>query len=67
MDQAAAPLLNALAGCHAADRTGSRRRAAARAAMLAVAGHRGDLLISRDAHKSVVAWLIFAGVRPPRR
>src|SRR3978361_1967896 len=36
-----------------------------KAAMLAVAGGRGQLLIGRDAHKSVVAGLIFAGVEPP--
>jgi arginine decarboxylase len=35
-----------------------------KAAMLAVAGHRGDLLLGRDAHKSVVAGLIFSGLRP---
>jgi arginine decarboxylase len=35
-----------------------------KAAMLAVAGGRGDLLISRDAHKSVVAGLVFSGVQP---
>jgi arginine decarboxylase len=35
-----------------------------KAAMLAVAGHEGDLLLSRDAHKSVVAGLIFSGPRP---
>jgi arginine decarboxylase len=35
-----------------------------KAAMLAVAGHDGDLLLSRDAHKSVVAGLIFSGLRP---
>lgn len=35
-----------------------------KAAMLAVAGGRGDLLISRDAHKSVVAGLVFGGVQP---
>jgi arginine decarboxylase len=35
-----------------------------KAAMLAVAGGRGDLLVSRDAHKSVVAGLIFSGVQP---
>jgi arginine/lysine/ornithine decarboxylase len=35
-----------------------------KAAMLAVAGHEGDLLLSRDAHKSVVAGLIFSGLRP---
>jgi lysine decarboxylase len=32
-----------------------------KAAMLAVAGGRGDLLISRDAQKSVVAGLVFGG------
>lgn len=35
-----------------------------KAAMLAVAGHDGELLISRDAHKSIVAGLILAGVEP---
>ncbi|MBV9425442.1 MAG: hypothetical protein JOZ98_21220 [Solirubrobacterales bacterium] len=35
-----------------------------KAAMLAVAGHEGDLLLGRDAHKSVVAGLIFSGLRP---
>src|ERR1700716_1072825 len=35
-----------------------------KAAMLAVAGHGGDLVISRDAHKSVVAGLVFSGLRP---
>jgi arginine/lysine/ornithine decarboxylase len=35
-----------------------------KAAMLAVAGGKGDLLVSRDAHKSVVAGLVFSGVRP---
>jgi len=35
-----------------------------KAAMLAVAGGRGELLVSRDAHKSAVAGLIFAGVEP---
>ena len=35
-----------------------------KAAMLAVAGHEGDLLLPRDAHKSVVAGLIFSGLRP---
>jgi arginine/lysine/ornithine decarboxylase len=35
-----------------------------KAAMLAVVGHEGDLLMSRDAHKSVVAGLIFSGMRP---
>jgi arginine/lysine/ornithine decarboxylase len=35
-----------------------------KAAMLAVAGGTGDLLISRDAHKSVVAGLVFSGVQP---
>ncbi|MBV9383467.1 MAG: ornithine decarboxylase [Streptosporangiaceae bacterium] len=35
-----------------------------KAAMLAVAGGRGGLLVSRDAHKSVVAGLVFGGVQP---
>ncbi len=35
-----------------------------KSAMLAVAGHDGELLLSRDAHKSVVAGLIFSGLRP---
>jgi arginine/lysine/ornithine decarboxylase len=35
-----------------------------KAAMLAVAGGNGELLVSRDAHKSVVAGLVFAGVEP---
>ena len=35
-----------------------------KAAMLAVAGNSRELLVSRDAHKSVVAGLIFAGVEP---
>lgn len=35
-----------------------------KAAMLAVAGHDGDLLLPRDAHKSVVAGLIFSGLLP---
>jgi arginine decarboxylase len=35
-----------------------------KAAMLAVAGHDRELLIGRDAHKSVVAGLIFSGMRP---
>ena len=35
-----------------------------KAAMLAVTGGSGDLLISRDAHKSVVAGLVFSGVQP---
>jgi arginine decarboxylase len=35
-----------------------------KAAMLAVAGGRGSLLVSRDAHKSVVAGLIFGGLQP---
>jgi arginine/lysine/ornithine decarboxylase len=35
-----------------------------KAAMLAVAGHEADLLLGRDAHKSVVAGLIFSGLRP---
>jgi arginine decarboxylase len=32
--------------------------------MLAVAGGHGELLVSRDAHKSVVAGLVFGGVQP---
>ena len=35
-----------------------------KAAMLAVTGLGGDLLISRDAHKSVTAGLIFSGLQP---
>ncbi|HEX3426995.1 MAG TPA: hypothetical protein VHT30_12740 [Acidimicrobiales bacterium] len=35
-----------------------------KAAMLAVAGGYGDLLVSRDAHKSVVAGLVFSGLQP---
>ena len=35
-----------------------------KAAMLAVAGGEGELLVSRDAHKSVVAGLVFGGIRP---
>lgn len=35
-----------------------------KAAMLAVARSHHDLLVSRDAHKSVVAGLIFSGVQP---
>ena len=35
-----------------------------KAAMLAVAGGKGELLVGRDAHKSVVAGLIFSGVQP---
>ena len=35
-----------------------------KAAMLAVAGHHGELLLGRDAHKSVEAGLIFSGLRP---
>ena len=35
-----------------------------KAAMLAVAGVSGDLLVSRDAHKSVTAGLIFSGLQP---
>jgi arginine/lysine/ornithine decarboxylase len=34
------------------------------AAMLAVAGGKGELLVGRDAHKSVTAGLIFSGVQP---
>ncbi|MCU1593749.1 MAG: lysine decarboxylase [Frankiales bacterium] len=36
----------------------------AKAAMLAVAGTEGDLLLGRDAHKSVVAGLVFSGLQP---
>ncbi|MFF5079426.1 aminotransferase class I/II-fold pyridoxal phosphate-dependent enzyme [Actinoplanes sp. NPDC000266] len=35
-----------------------------KAAMLAVAGGQGELLIGRDAHKSVTAGLVFTGVEP---
>lgn len=35
-----------------------------KAAMLAVAGGKGELLVGRDAHKSVTAGLIFSGVQP---
>jgi arginine/lysine/ornithine decarboxylase len=35
-----------------------------KSAMLAVAGHEGTLLLGRDAHKSVVAGLIFSGLNP---
>lgn len=35
-----------------------------KAAMLAVAGGDGELILGRDAHKSVTAGLIFAGVQP---
>src|SRR3981081_3201346 len=35
-----------------------------RPARRAVAGQAGDLLLSRDTHKSVVAGLIFSGLRP---
>jgi arginine/lysine/ornithine decarboxylase len=35
-----------------------------KAAMLAVAGHDGHLILSRDVHKSVTAGLIFSGVQP---
>ncbi len=35
-----------------------------KAAMLAVTGHDGHLLLSRDVHKSVVAGLVFSGVQP---
>lgn len=37
-----------------------------KAAMLAVAGGQGELLISRDAHKSVVAGLVFRQLLVPR-
>jgi arginine/lysine/ornithine decarboxylase len=35
-----------------------------KAAMLAVAGGKGQLLVSRDVHRSVVAGLVFAGLMP---
>jgi arginine/lysine/ornithine decarboxylase len=35
-----------------------------KAAVLAVAAGKGDLLVSRDAHKSIVAGLIFSGIQP---
>ena len=35
-----------------------------KAAMMTVAAGRGDLLVGRDAHKSVVAGLIFSGLQP---
>lgn len=35
-----------------------------KAAMMAVAGGDGSLLVSRDSHKSIVAGLIFAGMQP---
>ncbi|WP_018639922.1 aminotransferase class I/II-fold pyridoxal phosphate-dependent enzyme [Parafrankia elaeagni] len=35
-----------------------------KAAMLAVAGGRGELLVGRDAHKSVISGLILSGLRP---
>ena len=35
-----------------------------KAAMLAVGGHDGHLILGRDAHKSVVAGLIFSGLQP---
>jgi arginine decarboxylase len=35
-----------------------------KAAMLAVAGHEGHLILGRDVHKSVVAGLIFSGLQP---
>jgi arginine decarboxylase len=35
-----------------------------KAAMLAIAGHDGHLILSRDVHKSVVAGLVFSGVQP---
>ncbi|GAB36134.1 putative decarboxylase [Gordonia otitidis NBRC 100426] len=36
-----------------------------KAAMIAVAGgHRGELLVTRDVHKSIVAGLIFSGLQP---
>ncbi|MCM6778121.1 ornithine decarboxylase [Nocardia sp. CDC159] len=35
-----------------------------KAAMMAVAGHDGGLILGRDSHKSVTAGLIFSGVQP---
>ncbi|MFF5234965.1 aminotransferase class I/II-fold pyridoxal phosphate-dependent enzyme [Dactylosporangium sp. NPDC000521] len=35
-----------------------------KASMLAVAGGKGQLLLSRDVHKSIVAGLVFTGVEP---
>jgi arginine decarboxylase len=35
-----------------------------KAAMLAVAGHDGHLILGRDAHKSVTAGMIFSGLQP---
>lgn len=35
-----------------------------KAAVLAVAAGKGDLLVSRDAHKSITAGLIFSGIQP---
>jgi arginine decarboxylase len=35
-----------------------------KAAMLATAGHDGHLILGRDAHKSVVAGMIFSGLQP---
>lgn len=35
-----------------------------KAAMMAVAGGNGSLLVGRDSHKSIVAGLIFSGVQP---
>ena len=35
-----------------------------KAAMLAVAGHDGHLILGRDVHKSVVAGLVFSGLQP---
>jgi arginine/lysine/ornithine decarboxylase len=35
-----------------------------KAAMLSVAGHNGSILMSRDAHKSIAAGLIFSGLQP---
>ncbi|HEY1157633.1 MAG TPA: ornithine decarboxylase [Arthrobacter sp.] len=35
-----------------------------KAAVLAVAAGKGDLLVSRDAHKSITAGLVFSGIQP---
>jgi arginine/lysine/ornithine decarboxylase len=35
-----------------------------KAAMLAVAGHNGHLILGRDSHKSVIGGLVFSGMQP---
>ena len=77
MDHSVAPLLEALADYHARDRygftpPGHRQSRGADPRTVTVIGRdafRSDLLataglVSRDAHKSVVAGLVFGGVRP---